>query len=336
MAALDPRTAAGRYFNAAVAAFRRGDYAQAASYYRDGLAVAPDCASAYLDLAKVYEHLGDWDAALDALAVAFQLAPSHPTGIRRRDRILEEKRTYEALAERLGEEVCWAFQSQFLLTADESIGQASRETAARALSQAYWEMGTALEAFPSEPVVVHLLPATAIVRRGYPSWAAGIALGKRTIVAFLRQPNLNAGLLAALLRHEYAHLLVREVGGGSCPAWLDEAIAAWFAKPRMAWEEKRFQRAVAEGSWVPLSELTLPFTTLPADEVTLAYMECAKIGDYLATTYGVETFRCLLWELRAGKSADEAFLATLGFDVEALESRLFGGLFGNAVRVASA
>jgi tetratricopeptide (TPR) repeat protein len=336
MSATDNGIAAGRNFNAAVAAFHRGDFAASASHYRAGLAFAPDCAPAYLDLAKAYEHLGDWDAALDALAVAFRFVPDHPTGIRRRERILEEKVTFDALAERLDDDVCLAFRNRFTLTVADGVDRASKEVAARALSQAYWEIGKVLETFPTEPVVAHLLPGTAGVRRGYPVWAAGIALENGTILAFLRQPKPHPGLLTALLRHEYCHLLVRELSGGGCPAWLDEAIAERFAKPRMAWEEARLNRAVASGNWIPLAELALPFTNLPPEDVALAYTECGRIGDYLAGTFGVESFRLLLRELRAGRPVEEAIPVVYEMEVDELESRLFGLSASEVLHAATA
>lgn len=312
---------AERYFNAGVAAFRRGDFVGAVVHYLQGLAGAPACVPAYLDLAKAYEHLGEWDAALEALERALRLAPNHPTGIRRRQRILEEKQTFGFLAQRLEEEVCFAFQDRFLLTVSEGVERESKEIAARALSQAYWEVGTTLEVFPTEPVVVHLLPSRASVRR--PLWAAGLALEEGTLFIFLRQPKLNAGLLTALLRHEYGHFLVRSVSGGRCPAWFDEAIAEHVAKPRMSWEEARLDRAVAEGRWIPLRKLVVPFANLPPEDVSLAYAECGRIGDYLAKAFGTETFRWILDELRAGRSVEEALWVVCGLDIVALETEAF-------------
>lgn len=312
---------AERYFNAGVAAFRRGDFVAAVGYYLHGLERAPRCVPAYLDLAKAYEHLGEWNAALEALEIALQLAPDHPTGIRRRQRILEEKKTFDFLAQRLEDKVCFAFQDRFLLTVSEGVEGESKEIAARALSQAYWEIGTTLEAFPVEPVMVHLLPSRTPMRR--PLWAAGLALEEGTLLVFLRQPRPNAGLLTALLRHEYGHFLVRSVAGGRCPAWLDEAIAEHVAKPRMSWEEARLNRAIAENRWIPLRKLVSPFANLPPEEVSLAYTECGRIGDYLAKAFGTEVFRWLLVELRGGRSVEEALSVVCDLDVAVLEMQAF-------------
>jgi len=314
---------AGSHFNAAVAAFRRGDYGSAVRHYREGLDHAPRSVPAYLDLAKAHENLGEWDAALRAVDQGLELAPGNPTGLRRRARIVEQKATFDAISERLNDPSCDAFQHCFTLTVGPGVPPRIHDLALRALSQAYWEFGKALEVFPSEPVVVHLLPSRAGIRHGWPPWAAGIAQDNGTILVFLHSPAPGPGLLAGLLRHEYAHLLIMASSAGRCPHWLQEAIAECLAKPRMAWEEARLSQAVQEQRTIRLRDLTDSFTQLRHSDVGLAYHQCARIGEFLVDSFGIEAIRAALRSLHDGATIDDALRTAFDVDVDELDALLF-------------
>lgn len=314
---------ASRHFNTAVAAFQRGDFDTAVEHYHLGIEHQPDAFPAYLDLAKTYEQLGDWDAALTALDTALGLSPEHPVGLRRRTRILEEKETFDAIAARLTESSYAEFYGNFLLTVGAGISQETREIALKALASSYWELGRAFELFPTVQTVVHLLPVSAGVRSGYPLWAAGLASDGEEMVVFLRPDSVNVGVLSVLLRHEYAHLLVAQATDGNCPHWLNESIAQRLSKPMMGWEERQLRDSAALGKCLSLSGLEGSFTLLPQSRIALAYMQCGFIGRFLFEEFGLDAVRGILRELRQGTRIAEAFPTAFGLSVEEMESRLF-------------
>jgi tetratricopeptide (TPR) repeat protein len=314
---------ASAYFNAAVGAYQRGDYVASADYYRSGLELQPEHTSAYVDYAKVCEFLGNWDSALAALDKALFAVPGHEVAKRRQQRILEERGAFEQLADGLYTSEAQEHQHRFTVTLAEGIPAGAGDIACRALSHAYAEFQQTLGVTPSSRITVHLLPATSPARKGWPLWAAGLAQDNSSIAIFLHNPTPNPGLLCALLRHEYTHILVHEITRGRCPHWLDEALAGGLSKPLMQWEKDRVRAAVEGGYALPLEELDIPFTDLPADRVSLAYHQCAVLGAYLVGTFGGDLVQKTLEALRDGESISTAMRATLGSDVADVERRLF-------------
>ena len=314
---------ASTYFNAAVAAYQRGDYAASAEYYRAGLASQPEDTAPYVDYAKVCEFLGDWDHALAALDKALFAEPNNEAARRRQQRILEERVAFEQLADALNTPEAEAHQDRFTVTVGDGISPLAGDVAARALSHAHAEFEGVLGVTPTSRVTVHLLPATSPARKGWPLWAAGMAQDNTGIAIFLHNPAPNAGLLCALLRHEYTHILVYEITRGICPHWLDEALAGALSKPLMQWEKDRVRQAVAENHVLPLDDLDIPFAELPVEHVSLAYHQCAVLGSYLLTTFGPDLMRETLRSLADGAPVSDAMRAALGSDVDDIERRLF-------------
>jgi hypothetical protein len=150
-----------------------------------------------------------------------------------------------------------------------------------------------------------------------------LAQDNSSIAIFLHSPTPDAGLLCALLRHEYTHILVHEITRGRCPHWLDEALAGALSKPLMQWEKDRVRQAAEGGGALSLSDLDMPFAELPGEHVSLAYHQCAVLGCYLLNTFGGELVQQVLRELRQGETISTAMRATLGSDVGDIERRLF-------------
>lgn len=317
---------ASTYFNAAVAAYQRGDYVASAEYYRAGLASQPEETAPYVDYAKVCEFLGDWDHALAALDKALFADPDHEAARRRQQRILEERVAFEQLADALDAPEAERHQDNFTVTLADGISPAAGDVARRALSHACAEFEQVLGVTPSSRVTAHLLPATSPARKGWPLWAAGMAQDNSGIAIFLHNPTPNAGLLCALLRHEYTHILVHEITQGRCPHWLDEALAGALSKPLMQWEKDRVRQAVSAGRARSLHDLDIPFADLPGEHVSLAYHQCAVLGSYLLATFGPELVQETLHSLADGASVSDAMRTTLGSDVQDVERRLFAPL----------
>ena len=79
--ALDPRHADAAaaletaYRNWGAALYQEGEYGQAVAKYGQALVVKPDDAKTYLDLARTYMQLGEFDHAVDAYKRAHEIAP---------------------------------------------------------------------------------------------------------------------------------------------------------------------------------------------------------------------------------------------------------------------
>jgi hypothetical protein len=290
-------------------------------HYSSGLALHPDDVAAQLDLAKVWENLGDLDAAAAALRTALRLAPDDPVGRRRWQRVSEERRVFEAIAVRLHRPVEEP-RVHFLTTIAEGVDASAQKIIRQALARACHDVERVVGLTLPERVVVHVLSA-ATVRSSWPPWAAGVADGDGSMALFLRSSRVHPGVLAALVRHEFCHVVTTATTGRLGPLWLHEAVAERLAKPRMAWEEAQLQAAIKGGCCLPLRVLEGSFWDLPPHHVSIAYRQCARIGEFLFDTFRPQQVAALLAALRSGAPIADAFPVALDLTVERMEECLF-------------
>ena len=85
------------HFQRAALCYQQARYVEAIRHYLAGLKFDMTRHHIYADLAKAYEMVGEWDRALTYLDIALQLCPDSPTARRRKERLLQEKRGFQAL-----------------------------------------------------------------------------------------------------------------------------------------------------------------------------------------------------------------------------------------------
>jgi hypothetical protein len=155
-----------------------------------------------------------------------------------------------------------------------------------------------------------------------PSWATGITYADRDLILLsLLSPRSGRFVpLAAVLRHELAHLVVhRIVGERPIPRWFDEGIALWAAADDYAGRSEELLEAALRDRLIPLGRLERGY---PADPrlVPLAYAQSLDVVSYVAEKYGRAAIPAILREVGDGRPFREAVLDTLGTTVDRLES----------------
>ena len=196
------------------------------------------------------------------------------------------------------------------------------------LDRAYQDLGELFGAFPLEGrrLRVVLYRAEDFTRlTGLGHWAGGVFDGT------IRVPIGAEGVdprLDSVLRHELTHAFVARLGGGSCPAWLNEGLA-------QVLEERQFDRRRAQAAAASLrgqprfapGDLVRPFVGLGDEErIRAAYRWSLAFVDHLRWTWG----DALAFEMAraggAGKTAEQVFEDRLGLVLEAEWERFAAGL----------
>jgi tetratricopeptide (TPR) repeat protein len=165
-------------------------------------------------------------------------------------------------------------------------GHADNVLAARAieiLDAAFWRIGKALGAYPSEPVVVMLYTEQQFrdVTQA-PTWAGGLYDGRIRVPAAgaVQSPQLFERVLV----HELAHAMIATIAPRGIPAWLHEGLAQHFEGDDAAAARRR----VGKIGVIPLRYLEGSFSRLTAAQATLAYDESLVVVDNLVRRPGMD------------------------------------------------
>jgi tetratricopeptide (TPR) repeat protein len=165
-------------------------------------------------------------------------------------------------------------------------GHADQALAARAteiLESAFWRIGKALGAYPSEPVVVMLYTEQQFrdVTQA-PTWAGGIYDGR------IRVPGAGAAqspqLFERVLVHELAHAMIATIAPRGVPTWLHEGLAQHFEGDDPAAARRRVRKIGV----IPLHYLEDSVSRLTAAQALLAYDESLVVVDNLFRRPGMD------------------------------------------------
>ena len=339
------KQAAFAHFNRASNLYRQVCYAQAVEYYLAGLEIDPMCVEAYADLAKAYEKLGCWNQAIESLDTALRLRPGYPTALRRKQRILEEKSVYDGLTRELNltldaDDQCQSVDTVqvkhsrnggdlpkiehkfFTLTGGRAIPKSLLRVVSQIIEYTYREVGKALQCYPQCKVPVFINAANPMSRTtapvkdanhtlfsnvSLPQWAVACYDNGSIRLTYRPYSGFSIGVLYAVVRHEWTHLLVDLLTKGRCPNWLDEGLAQFIARPLMNSEKVRLQQAGRDKYLLPLHLLQKPFQDLPEKQRRLAYLQSYGTTKYLIQQFSFAALRDVLKHLGDGKSTDTAF-----------------------------
>jgi tetratricopeptide (TPR) repeat protein len=165
-------------------------------------------------------------------------------------------------------------------------GHADNALAARAteiLDAAFWRIGKALGAYPSEPVVVMLYTEQQFrdITQA-PTWAGGIYDGRIRVPAAgaVQSPQLFERVLV----HELTHAMIATIAPRGIPTWLHEGLAQHFEGDDAVAARRRVERIGV----IPLRYLEGSFSRLTAPQAALAYDESLVVVDNLFRRPGMD------------------------------------------------
>lgn len=210
------------------------------------------------------------------------------------------------------------FSAHFVLYFQPSIrsSHAVHDLADR-LEETYREVGTALVSFPDTSFVVIVYDGPEFWRQtDSPAWVRGLYDG---VVIHLRviPDEPQAGISAALLRHEYTHALVDRVSAGRAPVWLNEGLALYIERRgRSPAQDPPGVTGDPGPSPVPLHT---EFVTLSPVDAGAAYAHSYRATTRLIHEHGLERVRALLEEVAYSATFSRAFVTVFHSDYRDFE-----------------
>ncbi len=92
--------------------------------------------------------------------------------------------------------------------------------------------------------------------------------------------------LAAVLYHEYMHVLVHFMANRRAPVWLNEGLAEMAGRRLFSPASPHLQLAGQGDGLLGWDTLAKPFSSLPAEQVMLAYEQSHSLVSFMVDRYG--------------------------------------------------
>lgn len=152
-----------------------------------------------------------------------------------------------------------------------------------------------------------------------PDWGGGVALpGLRRIVLHIGRGGVNSGDLVRVLRHELAHLALRERLRSRLPRWFEEGYAGAAAGEWHHGQVLQLNVSVARGRVWPLSDVDRGLRGRQAN-AQQAYALAASAVQLLIRWGGPHGIDRLVAALEGGADFDAALRASFGVTPEQFE-----------------
>lgn len=281
----------------AMVRFKQGRYAEAISLLDQAIGFDSQSASLYHLLGQAYYADGRMAEAVDALTEAVSLGDSPEINA-----LLSKVQREWQVEQDMGQESRGHFQLSF------ADGKQAAELAPRILEileEAYNELGSDLAYFPDikVPVLLYLKKDFSAVTRS-PDWAGGVYDGKIRLP--LGGMHRMTDQLAAVLYHEYMHVMVHFMAGRRAPVWLNEGLAEMAGRRLYTPPGPLLKQVEQREDLLGWDALSRPFSRLPADKVILAYEQSFSLVSFMVDRYGWHKIPELLEAIGKGKPWQEA------------------------------
>ncbi|MCK4509247.1 MAG: tetratricopeptide repeat protein [Desulfuromonadales bacterium] len=261
----------------AMTLYKQGHYAEAASTLDQALGIAPDNADIYRLLGQSYYADGRMAEAVDALTRSSELGGGADV-----TKLLEKVRREWQIEQEMGQEVRGHFQLSFI---DGGQGASLATAILETLEDAYTEIGADLAFYPDirVPVLLYSHKDFSTVTRS-PDWAGAVYDGKIRLP--LGGMHHMTDRLAAMLYHEYSHVLVHFLTNRHVPVWLNEGLAELAGRRIYSAPLVDLPKISKDNQLIHWDDLVGPFTGLAEDKVKLGYEQSYSLVDFMVDRYG--------------------------------------------------
>ena len=301
------------FFNQAQDAYQRHQVLEAVSALDQAITLTPNFPQGYALRGEIEYNRQKLKEAKAAWQRALALDPTQ-TALAERLRQVTQELPVESKFERLSQA---SFDLRYEEVIEHPVGFDVQET----LLEARRLVGTDFACWPRHKLVVLIYSAESFhaLRQETPDWVGGQFDGKIRVP--MPSSQLNQATVKQILFHEYTHALVYDLTKGQCPTWMNEGLAEYEGRTQQAGSVARLARAYDTQRWIPWTELSAHISTsLPAEEVALAYEESYSIVAYLVKRYGFWRIRRILKAIAEGRSWDAALGEETRLTLDRLEA----------------
>ena len=314
-----------------------GEWDRALSYLDIALRLSPDSPTALRRKARLLQEKQGFDALIRESGILHRPEFPNREFLNRLEKdgteapkpcpVLQEASSEYGQSENRRHTYWRADMGRFILICDAAMSAQTVWYISQLVRRTSTEVGKLLRFYPTTPVVITITNTGGIStapQNPLPRWASGCYDGQIRLTYRAEAGEPVLGILYALLRHEWTHLLIHRTLQHPCPRWLDEGLAQHIARPMFPYERHCLQQAVENEYLLPFAALNQPFGCLPAKQRKLAYLQSVAIVEYLIKQFSFAGIRQLLCHLNDNVPIELAVVRT--FDKKLAEIPLAGSL----------
>jgi len=208
--------------------------------------------------------------------------------------------------------------------------------ATKVLEKSYETLGSILNYYPKEKVLVEFYPNKESLSKISPLTLNDIATsGTVALCKYNRIMMISPGSLVRgynwmdTLSHEYIHYILSKKSKNNLPLWMHEGIAKYF---EARWRNNHgyltpvMETMLAEGLQknylVPLQDMMPSLAKLKtAEDVQLAYAEVSSMIEYITQIHGDKVISTVLERLSSEESFEFVIFDTLGTNLEIFQEK---------------
>jgi len=230
--------------------FRKKKYPEAERFLQKALLYDKNNPNALSLLGNVYYNTQKINKAEKYLQSSLEINPQQE-GVRQRIEKISQEIEVESKLDRIS-------NYHFDIRYQDNVVRNQEYKIRDYLEQAYRDLGQDFNYFPKYKIVV-LIYSSADYQRLANTESLGVYDGKiRISIDHILDIK---GKLKEVLRHEYTHVLVRDLTGGKCPLWLNEGLAQYEQYKGSSKELEHFYKILKEKSLFSLENLNTAFSS---------------------------------------------------------------------------
>ena len=293
------------HFGAGIAAHLLGREDDAERSLKRALQLNPRLIDAAKMLGEIQYTAGNVDDAIRSYEQALAMRPLDLEMRERLDTWRKESTVHRGLTQRN--------DGRFSIVFEGRTDAVLAERAVATLDAAYWRIGNAIGAYPSNSITVTLYSEQQFrdLTRA-PEWSDGLFDGRIRIPVKGAQQNLRQ--FDRVLTHELTHAMISSLAPRTVPAWLHEGLASYF-EPQDIVSAIRVLKVTGT---VPVEALLEGFGGLNQRQAAAAYAESLLLADILMRRAG-NRMGIVLQSLDRGQTLQESLLL-VGVGIADLEA----------------
>lgn len=145
----------------------------------------------------------------------------------------------------------------------------------------------------------------------------------------IRLPIDNPEKIFNVLKHEYIHLIIRDLAELKAPVWINEGLAV-YESGLSEQSKKNLKQQTLSGNIIPLEALDSIFlNSRDTKIISLAYAESFAIIDYLLNRFNFNIILNILSDIKKGKDIKNTLKDETGQDFSKLEENLKKHIISN-------